>query len=47
MSQWGQVMPKSFVMPKMTWAKFRALVGNLRRSPDVTLRKLFTMARMF
>jgi catechol 2,3-dioxygenase-like lactoylglutathione lyase family enzyme len=47
MSQWGQVMPKSFVMPKMTWAKLSALVSNLRRSPDVTLKKLITMARMF
>jgi Glyoxalase/Bleomycin resistance protein/Dioxygenase superfamily len=47
MSQWGQVMPKSFVMPKMTWGKLRALISNLRRSPDVTLHKLITMARMF
>jgi catechol 2,3-dioxygenase-like lactoylglutathione lyase family enzyme len=47
MSQWGQVMPKSFVMPKMTWMKVQALFSNLRHSPDVTLRKLITLARMF
>ncbi|GAA6132679.1 hypothetical protein NBRC116187_30390 [Halopseudomonas sabulinigri] len=47
MAQWGQRMPKSFTKPRMNGAAFKALLVNLRRSPDVTLRKLITMARMF
>lgn len=47
MSQWGQRMPKSFTKPKMNLVAMRALLHNLRHSPDVTLRKLVTLARMF
>ncbi|MGK8436796.1 VOC family protein [Ectopseudomonas hydrolytica] len=47
MSQWGQRMPKSFTKPVMNPAAVRALLRNLRRSPDLTLRKLITLARMF
>ncbi len=47
MSQWGQRMPKSFTKPKMNLVALRALLHNLRHSPDVTLRKLVTLARMF
>lgn len=47
MAQWGQRMPKSFTKPVMNVAAVRALVRNLRRSPDVTLRKLVMLARMF
>jgi len=47
MAQWGQRMPKSFVKPRMNAAAFKALLVNLRRSPDVTVSKLITMARMF
>lgn len=47
MSQWGQVMPASFTKPSLTPAKVAALIGNLRRSPDLTLKKLITLARLF
>lgn len=47
MSQWGQRMPKSFTKPVLNLSNIRALVRNLRRSPDLTLRKLITLARMF
>ena len=47
MSQWGQRMPKSFTKPAINLASLRALLRNLRRSPDLTLRKLITLARMF
>lgn len=47
MAQWGQRMPKSFTKPKMNLSAVRALLHNLRHSPDVTLRKLVTLARMF
>lgn len=47
MSQWGQVMPKSFTAPKWTPAAVVGLVRNLRRSPDVTVRKLVALAKLF
>jgi catechol 2,3-dioxygenase-like lactoylglutathione lyase family enzyme len=47
MSQWGPAMPASFTKPKLTLAAIAGLVRNLRRSPDLTLRKLITLARLF
>lgn len=47
MAQWGQRMPKSFTKPKMNLAAIRALIHHLRHSPDLTLRKLVTLARLF
>lgn len=47
MSQWGQPMPASFTKPKLTPSAIAALIRNLRRSPDLTFRKLVTLARLF
>lgn len=47
MAQWGQPMPASFTKPKLTPAAIAALIGNLRRSPDLTISKLLTLARLF
>ncbi|MCP2068167.1 UNVERIFIED_ORG: catechol 2,3-dioxygenase-like lactoylglutathione lyase family enzyme [Pseudomonas reinekei] len=47
MAQWGQRMPRRFTKPKMSFSNVRALVRNLRRSPDLTIRKLITLMRMF
>jgi len=47
MSQWGPAMPASFTKPKLSPAKIWALLRNLRRSPDLTVRKLITLARLF
>lgn len=47
MAQWGQPMPASFTKPKLHPAAIAALLRNLRRSPDLTLRKLLTLARLF
>ncbi|WP_426399168.1 VOC family protein [Ralstonia sp. R-29] len=47
MSQWGQSMPVTFTKPKLTPAAIAALIRNLRRSPDLTFRKLVTLARLF
>jgi catechol 2,3-dioxygenase-like lactoylglutathione lyase family enzyme len=47
MSQWGQPIPRSFTRPRLTPAAIAAAVRNLRRSPDVTLNKLVTLARVF
>lgn len=47
MSQWGQVMPVSFTKPKITLSAIRGLLRSLRYSPDVTIKKLKTLARIF
>ncbi|TKJ80342.1 glyoxalase [Pseudomonas sp. CFBP13509] len=47
MAQWGQRMPKSFTRPRISLASLRILVRSLRRSPDVTLRKLRSLMRLF
>ena len=47
MSQWGQAMPASFTKPKLSPSSIAALIRNLRRSPDLTFRKLVTLAKIF
>ena len=47
MSQWGQKMPASFTKPKLTPSTLRAMAHSLRHSPDLTLRKLITLAKLF
>lgn len=47
MAQWGPSMPKSFTKPKMGLAAIRNLLHNLLHSPDLTVRKLITLARLF
>lgn len=47
MSQWGQPMPRSFTRPRLTPTALREIVRNLRRSPDLTFKKLTTLARLF
>ncbi|MEQ8493212.1 MAG: glyoxalase, partial [Gammaproteobacteria bacterium] len=47
MAQWGQPMPASFTRPKLTLANLAALWRGLRRSPDVTPGKLFTLMKTF
>jgi catechol 2,3-dioxygenase-like lactoylglutathione lyase family enzyme len=47
MSQWGEPMPRSFTRPHFTPAAMLSAVKNLRQSPDLTLRKAFTLARIF
>jgi catechol 2,3-dioxygenase-like lactoylglutathione lyase family enzyme len=47
MAQWGQPMPAAFTKPRLTPANLLALIRNLRRSPDLSLSKLLTLARLF
>jgi hypothetical protein len=47
MAQWGPMMPASFTRPKFTPSSISALLRNLHRSPDLTARKLITLARLF
>jgi catechol 2,3-dioxygenase-like lactoylglutathione lyase family enzyme len=47
MSQWGPPMPASFTRPSFTVANLTSLARNLRQSPDLSLRKLRTLAKVF
>lgn len=47
MAQWGQPMPASFTRPALSVGNIVAMLRNLRRSPDVSLKKLITLARLF
>jgi len=47
MSQWGEIMPRSFTKPKFTPSLVAALIKNLRRSPDLSLAKLRMLAKLF
>jgi catechol 2,3-dioxygenase-like lactoylglutathione lyase family enzyme len=47
MAQWGPAMPRSFTKPKLGPAQLALLIRNLRRSPDLSLNKLLTLARLF
>lgn len=47
MAQWGPPMPRSFTKPNLTPAKLAALVKNLRTTPDLSVDKLVTLARLF
>lgn len=47
MSQWGPTMPASFTKPHLGLGSITALLRNLRRSPDLTLSKLITLAKIF
>jgi catechol 2,3-dioxygenase-like lactoylglutathione lyase family enzyme len=47
MSQWGPVMPASFTKPTLTLKNIVQLIKNLRNSPDLTFKKLVTIARLF
>ncbi len=46
-SQWGQVMPKSFTRPRITPSAVLSILHGLRTSPDLTFRKLLTLGRIF
>lgn len=47
MSQWGQTMPATFTKPKLTLTSLKAMLHHLRHSPDLTFRKLITLAKLF
>lgn len=47
MAQWGAPMPASFTRPKLSLSNLVGLVRGLRHSPDVTVSKLLTLARLF
>ncbi|MEM9455576.1 MAG: 2,4,5-trihydroxytoluene oxygenase [Myxococcota bacterium] len=47
MAQWGQPMPASFTRPHFSVAAVVDAVQNIRRSPDLSLQKVLTLARLF
>ncbi|MGB5695097.1 MAG: VOC family protein [Polyangiales bacterium] len=47
MSQWGPVMPKSFIKPELSATNIRALARCLGRNPDVTPRQLYQLLKAF
>ncbi|MBX7193391.1 MAG: VOC family protein [Sandaracinaceae bacterium] len=47
MAQWGQPMPSSFTRPSLSLRALLAAARNLRRSPDLSLEKVLTLARLF
>lgn len=47
MSQWGQKMPASFTRPKINVTTLRSALHHLKHSPDLTVRKLMTLAKLF
>jgi len=47
MSQWGPLMPRSFTRPRLTLSNIKALVRNLRRSPDLSVEKLRSLMKLF
>jgi predicted enzyme related to lactoylglutathione lyase len=47
MAQWGAPMPRSFTKPRLTLEAMGAAVENLRHSPDLTLKKLLMLAKIF
>ncbi len=47
MAQWGQRMPASFTRAKLNIESLSGLLRSLKRSPDLTLKKLVTIAKLF
>lgn len=47
MAQWGQRMPASFTRPKLTLEAICGLIHSLRHSPDVTVKKIVSLAKLF
>jgi catechol 2,3-dioxygenase-like lactoylglutathione lyase family enzyme len=47
MAQWGPTMPRRFTKPRLTPASLALLLCNLRRSPDLSVKKLLTLAKLF
>lgn len=46
MSQWGQIMPATFIRPKINLATLITLFRNIRKHPDLTLKKLAAIAKV-
>ncbi|MFO1407872.1 MAG: VOC family protein [Steroidobacteraceae bacterium] len=46
MAQWGPPLPADFARPRLGPAAILKIIGNLRRSPDLTLAKVRRMASL-
>ena len=47
MAQWGPVMPSSFTRPEISPENISKVLHHLKHSPDVTLKKVYTLAKIF
>lgn len=47
MSQWGAVMPTSFTKPHLTFQHVSETIRHLKNTPDLTLKKMYTLAKIF
>lgn len=47
MAQWGQPMPRSFTKPQLSAANILGALRHLSQSPDLSLKKLVTLAKIF
>ena len=47
MAQWGPPLPRDFTRPKLGIGMLLAAIRNLRRSPDLSIRKVIQLARLF
>jgi catechol 2,3-dioxygenase-like lactoylglutathione lyase family enzyme len=47
MAQWGQRMPAGVARPKLKFETVSGLIRSLRHSPDVTLKKIVTILKLF
>lgn len=47
LSQWGEPIPRAFTRPKVSAAAIVAAVRHIRKSPDLSLKKVLELARIF
>lgn len=47
MAQWGPPMPRSFTKPRLSPAMLAAVASNVRSSPDLNVRKVLELKRLF
>ncbi|CAM4279387.1 VOC family protein [Acinetobacter pragensis] len=47
MAQWGPLMPASFTKPHLTFTHLSETVKHLKNTPDLTLKKVYTLAKIF
>lgn len=47
MAQWGPTMPSSFTRPELSPQNLSKVIHHLKHSPDVTVKKVFNLAKIF
>lgn len=47
MAQWGPLMPSSFTKPHLNTKNITETLKHLKKTPDLTLKKVYTLAKIF